>query len=478
MGISGHRSTVWWGGILALGWALAAFSAPALARDLTLAQCIDLAWANDPETRHYQEKVEIGKMKRSKAVQDFFPRVDYYLTYGPQVDYFGRPVTEKNLYYTGVGLEQPLFKGGNLKNNLRLAETDTRKQQKDYQARRLAVAAEAISAYYQTLSSQAVIQNYEALLRQGEEDLREAKARQAAGTGTRLEVLELSVKVLEVQQKLSKARAQYQVQQAALRKVTGLDEDVALSVHREFPLQDIGGELTSLLNEAQSRRPDLASGREEITYRQLKTDIEKGKRWPQLSLVARYEWENPQFFSGRKDWLVMLKASVSLGNTTISYDEQRTQLYPNEFAFPPPPGQTARTFAFGMRTLRYSIFDRSSNKVELEEARATRDLAQRRWQQLRRQASQDVKEAHALKEDSAARLATAQKQVTMARELVEINRTKYAAGLATLSEVFKARAALTEAEVNLATAQNDKAVALGKLYQALGRELAFQGAGS
>jgi outer membrane protein TolC len=474
---TGRRIFIWLGGILALGWAWCAFPPPAQARDLTLAQAVQLAWANDPDTRHYQEKVEIGKLKRSKAVQDFFPRLDYYVTQGPQVDYFGRPVTDKNLFYTGVGMEQPLYKGGTLTKGLRLAETDTRKQEKDYQARRLAVAAEAIAAYYQVLSGQALVQNYEALLRQGEEDLREAQARQAAGTGTRLEVLELSVKVLEVQQKLSKAKAQQRVQLAALRKVTGVEENLPLSLHREFPLQDIRGDLHALLNEAQSRRPDLASGREEITYQQLRTDIEKGKRWPQLSLVARYEWEDPQLFQGRKDWLVFLKASISFGNTSLNYEEQRTHLYPNVFAYPPPPGQRPQAFEFSVRTFRYSIFDRSSNKVEVEEARATRDYAQRRWQQLRRQVDQDVKEAYALKEDSANRMATAQKQVAMAREMVQINRTKYAAGMATLAEVFKARATLTEAEVNLATAQNDKAAALGKLYQAVGRELNFGGGG-
>jgi outer membrane protein TolC len=68
---------------------------------------------------------------------------------------------------------------------------------------------------------------------------------------------------------------------------------------------------------------------------------------------------------------------------------------------------------------------------------------------------------------------TAQKQITLARELLSITRTKYGVGYATLTEVFRARAALAEAEVNLATARNDKVVALGKLYQALGRDLLF-----
>lgn len=446
------------------------------AKDLTLTQCINLALAHDPEAQNAKQRVEIGRLKRSKAVQDFLPRLDLYLTSGPQTDYFGKPVTDKYVYYEGVTMEQPLYKGGTLINGVRLAESETRRQEFQYLARKLAVAAEAIKAYYQALTAQAVIQQYEALLKQGEEDLREAKARLAAGTATRMEILDLSVKLLDVQQKLSKAQSGYQVQISALKKLIGLEDESSLFLLKEYPLQDIQADLGALLKEAQTGRPDLKSGREEVTYHQVKTNVERGKRLPQLSLVGRYEWENPNFLEGRKDWLVMLKASISLGNTTLSYSEQRTELYPNIYAFPTDilnPLTPLRTYAFSVRQLKYSIFDRSNNKVELAEAQADRDLAQNRWQQLQRQVYHDVRDAQAQKADSAARMATAQQQVTLAQELLSITRTKYGVGYATLTDVFKARAALAEAEVNLVTAKNDKVVALGKLYQALGRDLNF-----
>ena len=373
-------------------------------------------------------------------------------------------------------MEQPLYKGGTLINGVKLAESETRKQEFQYLSRKLAVAAEAIKAYYQALTAQAVIQQYEALLRHGEEDLREAKARLAAGTATRMEVLDFSVKLLDVQQKLSKAQTSYQVQISALKKLIGLEEESGLFLLKEYPLQDIQADLSALLKEAQTGRPDLKSGREDVIYSQVKTNVERGKRLPQLSLVGRYEWENPTFMDGRKDWLVMLKASISFGNTTMSYSEQRTEQYPNLFAYPTDilnPFTPLRTFAFSVRQLKYSIFDRSSNKVELAEAQADRDLAQNRWLQLQRQVYYDVRDAQAQKADSAARMETAQQQITLAQELLSITRTKYGVGYATLTDVFKARAALAEAEVNLATARNDKGVALGKLYQALGRDLHF-----
>lgn len=473
------RYVPWMWGILTILWVYG-LMAPlsAAARDLTLQQCIDLALAHDPETQNAKQKVDIGRLKRSKAVQEFLPRVDVYVTHGPQTDYFGRPVTQNNIFYTGVGLEQPLYRGGTLTNGVKLAESETSRWEQEYLSRQLAVAAESIKAYYEGLTAQATIQQYEALLRRGEEDLREAQARLDAGRGTRVEVLDLSVKLLEVQQRLSKARADFQVRRSAIKRLIGLEEDAPVSLARQYPLLDIPSDPAELFTEAQTRRPDLKASREQVTYNQLKTDIERGKRWPQLSLVARHEWEDPSAFTGKKDWLVMLKASVSLGNTTMSYNEQRNELYPNPYAFPAPAGYPQQIYAFSVRQWKYSIFDRSSNKVELEEARAERDLSQNRWLQLRRQIYYDVQDAASQKADSAARRVTAQKQITMAQEVVNITRTKYGVGMATLAEVFKARATLAEAEVNLATAQNDHAIALGKLYQSLGRTLMLREQGS
>lgn len=460
-----------------LGLSVLLYGPAVAARDLTLVQCIDLAVKHDPETQNAQQKVEIAKLKRSKAVQDFYPKLDTYITQGPQTDYFGKPVTQNSVFYSGVGLEQPLYRGGTLIKGVKLAESETSRQEQEYLYRKLAVAAETIKAYYEALTAQAKIQQYEALLRHGEEDLREAEARLAAGRGTRLDVLDLSVKLLEVQQRLSKARADFTVKESAVNKLIGL-EDTRLSLAGQYPLVDIQGDQPTLLKEAQIQRPDVKASYEDVTFNQLKTDIEKGKRRPQLSFVARQEWESPTLFAGKKDWLVMLKASVALGNSTLSYSEQRNELYPNPYAFPSPPGIPQQTYAFSVRQLKYSLFDRSSNKVELEEARAARDLSQNRWEQLRRQVHYDVKDAYSQKGDSSARMVTAKQQITMAQELVSITRTKYGVGLATLADVFKARASLAEAEVNLATAQNDRATALGKLYQAMGRELTFREKGS
>jgi outer membrane protein TolC len=436
------------------------------ARTLTLDNCIQLAVAHDPGTQNARARIDIGKIKKREARHKFLPKVDVQTVYGPQLDFFGQPITDKNVYFTSLGLEQPLYAGGTLRNSVKLAESETHRYEWEYRV--------AIKAYYQALTTQATIAQYEALQQAGLEDLREAQSRLTIGKATRAEVLELEVKTLETQQKLSKARADYQVALSGLRKLTGLGETEEVRLMEHYPLQDIKADLPKLLAEAQSQRPLLAYFQEETNYQQYREKVERGKRLPQLSLVARYGWQAPEVLGQSKDWLVLLRGSISLGNSTLSYGEQRTETYPNIFAFPTQALTGPRTFAFSVRSLRYTLFDGSSNKVQLAEARADRNLADNRLQESQRQTRYDVKDAWAQKTDSEARLSTSQKQITLAEELVKINRTKYGLGLTTLVEVFKARAALAEAKVNFHTAKNDQAIALGQLYQALGRDLFMQ----
>ena len=56
-----------------------------------------------------------------------------------------------------------------------MAESETRRSKSEYQVRELTVAAEAIKAYYQALTAQAAIGQYEALLRAGHEDVQETQ---------------------------------------------------------------------------------------------------------------------------------------------------------------------------------------------------------------------------------------------------------------------------------------------------------------
>ena len=163
----------------------------------------------------------------------------------------------------------------------------------------------------------------------------------------------------------------------------------------------------------------------------------------------------------------------------MSFQESRNQIYPNAYAYPQYPGSPPlATYYFPVRSIKYSLFDNSSNKVDLEKARSDRDLAQDRWRREQQNLAGELKTTLAQKQDSSSRIDLAKKQIVMSEELVDIKRTKYRTGMATVADVLKARAALAEARINLLNAQKDFAVSLAQLHMILGRNLLGQGAGS
>ncbi|MGQ9920861.1 MAG: TolC family protein [Desulfobacca sp.] len=124
--------------------------------------------------------------------------------------------------------------------------------------------------------------------------------------------------------------------------------------------------------------------------------------------------------------------------------------------------------------MKYSLFDNSSNKVELEKARSDRELAYDRWRQEQLGLSAELKAVLTQKQESAARMDWAKKQIGMAEEMVAISRNKYRSGLATVADVLQARSTLAEANINLIDAKRDFAIALVQLHRMLGRNLFSQ----
>jgi outer membrane protein TolC len=294
-----------------------------------------------------------------------------------------------------------------------------------------------------------------------------------------MDVLEVSTRLLDTQQKLSKSVAEHQAALTGLKKVLGLENEADIRLVSEMPIPNVEGDFDALLSEANGNRPEIKYFAEDLTYNQLKTDIEKGKQKPQLSLVAYHEWQSLQVFESNKNFAVLLKASFSWENSTLSFQESRNQIYPNAYAYPRYPGAPPlETYYFPVRTIKYSLFDNSSNKVDLEKARSDRDLARDRWTREQQNLAVELKSTLAQKMDSLSRRDLAKKQIVMTEELVDISRTKYQTGMGTMADVLKARAALAEARINLLNAQKDFALSLAQLHVILGRNLLGQGAGS
>lgn len=441
------------------------------ARLLTLQEAVRLAVELDPDTGYARQSIAIAELRKSQASWRYLPKLDFGLVNSPQIDYYGQPVIDKMLWNSFISIELPLYAGGTIRNSVQMAEAERRRQAFDYLISRQKVTTEVIRAYFQALSFQAAVDQYAELYQQGSEEVAAAELRMQAGLVSRLDVLEAKVRLLDIQQRLAKAKGEHQVARASLCKILGLEESDHLRLVDELPFQDIPGEYDRLLAEAQQRRPELRYLDEHIKYSQLRTTVEKGKQKPHLSLVMAHEWQAPDLFDREKSFVLYLKATYSWENTTLSYQESRQQIYPNVYAFPRFPGAPPlRTYYFPARILKCSLFDNSANKVELAQAQADLELAKDRRRQEQQGLYSELKGVLTQKQESASRMQLAKKQLALAEEIVNIQRSKYRAGLTTLAEVLKARTAVAEARLNFMAAKKDYAVALAQLYRLVGRD--------
>ena len=101
---------------------------------LDLKACIVLAVQSDPEVNRAKDQATIGELLKSEAFKAMvLPRIDLETTYGPKLDYFGRPVfpDSESLYDSKVLFDKPLYKGGALKAQYEIGKKEIRRRLKD-----------------------------------------------------------------------------------------------------------------------------------------------------------------------------------------------------------------------------------------------------------------------------------------------------------------------------------------------------------
>lgn len=97
---------------LCLGATLLALGNAFCTTPLGLLGCIDLAQVASSQVGQTETAQAWEKENVSAAQRRLFPRLDVDLTNQPKVDYFGRPVNDRETYSSELKLTQPLYSGG------------------------------------------------------------------------------------------------------------------------------------------------------------------------------------------------------------------------------------------------------------------------------------------------------------------------------------------------------------------------------
>jgi len=435
-----------------------------------LAACIAMSMHNDPELKYAMDNYEIGLLQEDEAKRAFWlPTISVETQYGPKLNFFGNPITDDNIYRSGVKVEKPLFKGGELHAGVELGQTASIVAHHDYNAQMVELATKTADRYYRLLADQQNDDAYAALYDQSLRSHALLREKHQVGEITRVDLLEAETRFVEVEYEAIKAKTARKTAMRALNETMGRDSNMTIRLKNEWPKETIPDNTDALIDQAISRRPDYLYQKELAEYRRLRVDLSKSKRLPAVNLVGGYSWEGYDFPGEDDELSISLQFSFSLHDATLKSSVARYQLYENEFRF------LGNDTDFDVQSVKLSLFDGSSNAVDEKSALAEYRLAKNNLQKMRRKLVTEVQDAFNRVEEATAFLSTAQKAIDLSEEKLKIIETKFALKETTEIELMDAERDRVHALARYHQAEYEKALATIKLYQAIGAKISTQG---
>jgi outer membrane protein TolC len=342
------------------------------------------------------------------------------------VDALNRP-EPSGFFRSMVSAEQLLFDGGR-----RRAARDAAAHGRDLAAADQdllagSIVVEVADTYGRVLMAQAARTAADAAVAAADEDLARARRRRDAGTATEADVLAIAVHLAEMQRRSIQAAADLSTARARLNHLMGVE------ITREYRLAEAAAtgaapsaDLAALFAEAEAARPELRRARA------AQAAAETGRRqaramWlPQVAAQAAFEADGLRVADRAAAWLFggELRWTLSIGGAEIE-----------------------RYRAAGEAAARA--------RLQLDDARAAVHV--------------DVVSSVHRVEAARARQAVGRSSVEQARESQRIIRDRYGAGLAGITDVLRAAAALLDADTERVAALADRITSEAHLRRALGR---------
>jgi outer membrane protein TolC len=333
-------------------------------------------------------------------------------------------------FHTTVGVEQLLFDGGRQRSATTIATLRRTIADASTNEAAGALAVTTTQTFARVVTSDAARRAAEAGSAAAREDLARAERRRDAGMATDADVLALVVHVAELQQRAIQADGEAAVARAELNRLMGapIDAPIHVVLPANTGSDDIGAgaDVTSLLAEAEARRPELkrAAGSEQIAA--AARQQARSALVPQIAAQALVDVAGTRFADRASSWIVggELRWTFSTGGAELA-------------AMNAAAASIART------------------RAEADDARAAVHV--------------DVISALRRVEAARARYVVGRATVEQAQESQRIIRDRFEAGIAPVNDVLRASTAMLDAEANSVSALVDTMVAGAMLRRALGR---------
>lgn len=411
---------------------------------LTLNELIRIALEQNPQLASVRQGIEIAGYGISAAKGQRFGRLDLFsqdVTYGPLNNSLlmknlvvdqrvfvdsGAAEFNRNLFGFGATLTIPIYTGGRITNEIGVEELRRRIATDRLSQTRDGLIFNVSSAYYTILKLQAFIEAIEKSVEYLEESKRVVDARRRAGKAAPTEVLKISTRLAAVRQSLIRATNMHQMTLGVLHTLIGL----GATQHRIHVVESLRYEpreldLSTSVDNALRRRPDLLAKQKELEVQEKKVRIAFSSHLPNISLNGRAE--------------------------ALTGDQ--SSLFDQEFA-----GITMTLPLFAGGVIQSRVSQERAKLVQLRQEMAT----------LKLDVTLDVQTAYLSATEAEQRIMAAVAAVEEAQEVLRVEALKMKVGKGIIENLLDAQAALLQAEQNHDGAVGDYNIALVGLQRAVG----------
>jgi len=293
-----------------------------------------------------------------------------------------------------------------------------------YQVNEASVLVSVAQAYFAAAGTDELVVARRDAVTVATETFDVAKARVAAELANQVESTRAETALVRAQQDLAEAENTRAAAYRALATLLGTREPI--TVHAADALPAEPGVLDALVGEAHAHRPEIAAQQATIAAAEATVREDAWKWSPTLSAFANARLQNYTGFSGDK-----------------------------------------YAWALGLE-LDWILYDGGARDAQRHLAVAQRREAEARLELLGDSVSDEVANAHGSLETKRKGVGSAQRAVELARETLRLVRAQYEAGTAKQLDVLQAQDVLVSAEVGLAQAHFDVALADLQLHRATG----------
>jgi outer membrane protein TolC len=414
---------------------------------LSLAQSLAIALENSTAVRAAGHAAMAADYGRKAAGADFLPKIgtDYSYTRfrnepvmksppGDLVPYATTTkIGAKDRYQWSTHLRQPVFTGGALRAEYRMARLGHDVAREHLRAALQDTVLDVKHAYFSILKAEKNLMVALQAAEQVASHRATAQAFYAQEMIPKNDLLEAEVRHAQARQDVITATNRLEVARASFNTVLrrGIQEPVAIEDMLEVQPEEIV--LEESLAEARQRRPELQSAMLQHARARAAVDQARSSYFPRIDLVAEYRktGDDPHVSGSRYD-----ASEVSLLYTVLSWN----------------------LFEWG----------KSSYQVSARKAQAL--AAEAQLQHVADSIALEVKHAWLTVHEAKKNIQVARSAIVHAEEDLRLNQLLYAEQMATTTDVLDAQTRLTGAYSNYYNALSDSHLAQALLERAMGRD--------